>query len=69
MKRAKAFYESVFDVQFAKLDSPEIDMWAFPIDPGRSGASGAIVRIHAIRLAFPARAWLERRHDLMLPQG
>lgn len=45
MERAKAFYESVFDVQFAKLDNPEIDMWAFPMDPQRSGASGALVRM------------------------
>jgi predicted enzyme related to lactoylglutathione lyase len=45
MKRAKAFYESVFDVQLTKLDSPEIDMWAFPMDPERSGASGALVRM------------------------
>jgi uncharacterized protein len=31
MDRAKRFYESVFEVKLEKLESPEIDMWAFPM--------------------------------------
>lgn len=45
MARAKMFYESVFGVQLAKLDSPEIEMWAFPMQAERYGASGALVRM------------------------
>jgi predicted enzyme related to lactoylglutathione lyase len=45
MKRAKAFYEAVFGVQLSKLDSPGMDMWAFPMQQGGSGASGALIRM------------------------
>jgi predicted enzyme related to lactoylglutathione lyase len=45
MERAKAFYESVFDVQLAKIDSPEIEIWAFPMQAERYGAPGALVRM------------------------
>ncbi len=45
MDRAKAFYEGVFGVQLAKLDSPEIEIWAFPMDNERYGAPGALVRM------------------------
>ncbi len=45
MNRAKAFYESVFSVQLAKLDSPEVEMWAFPMQADRYGAPGALVRM------------------------
>jgi len=45
MARAKAFYESVFGVQLAKLDSPDIEMWAFPMQAERYGAPGALVRM------------------------
>ncbi|MFC3108529.1 VOC family protein [Undibacterium arcticum] len=45
MGRAKAFYEGVFSVQLAKLDSPEIEIWAFPMQAERYGAPGALVRM------------------------
>src|SRR5437868_9822078 len=45
MGRAKTFYESVFGVQLAKLDGPEFEMWAFPMQPERYGAPGALVRM------------------------
>jgi predicted enzyme related to lactoylglutathione lyase len=45
MNRAKAFYESVFGVQLSKLDSPGIEIWAFPMQPDRYGAPGALVRM------------------------
>jgi predicted enzyme related to lactoylglutathione lyase len=43
--RAKAFYETVFAVQLQKLESPDLEMWAFPMQDGGSGASGAIVKM------------------------
>lgn len=43
MERAKKFYESVFEVQLEKLNSPEITMWAFPSDMETYGSGGALV--------------------------
>ncbi len=45
MSRARAFYEAVFGVQLSKLESPGIEMWAFPMSAEGSGASGALVRM------------------------
>jgi uncharacterized protein len=45
MKRAKAFYESVFGVQLSKLQSPGLEMWAFAMDRDASGAAGALVHM------------------------
>ena len=45
MERAKRFYEAVLRVDFQKLDSPGMEMWAFPMSPKAMGASGALVRM------------------------
>ena len=45
MARAKAFYESVFGLQLTKLESPGLEMWAFPMQTDRYGAPGALVRM------------------------
>lgn len=45
MDRAKAFYESVFDLQLTRLDSPDMEIWAFPMQADRYGAPGALVRM------------------------
>lgn len=45
MTRAKAFYENVLEVKLEKLNSPEIEMWAFPMDSEKTGASGALVKM------------------------
>ena len=45
MGRAKAFYESVFKTQLQKLESPGVEMWAFPMQPEANGASGALIRM------------------------
>lgn len=45
MERAKAFYEGVFGVQLANLESPGIEMLAFPMEEERYGAPGALVRM------------------------
>lgn len=45
MGRAKAFYESVFGVQLSRLDSPGMEMWAFPMNAEGYGASGALVKM------------------------
>lgn len=48
MNRAKTFYESVFGVELAKLDSPEPEMWAFPMHEDRYGAPGALIRMPGV---------------------
>lgn len=45
MERAKKFYESVLHVTLAKLNTPEPEMWAFPMDMDGPGAAGALVKM------------------------
>ena len=45
MNRAKTFYESVFKTQLQKLESPGVEMWAFPMQLEANGASGALIRM------------------------
>ena len=45
MERAKAFYECVFAIQLEKLENPDLDMWAFPMQEDGPGAMGALVRM------------------------
>lgn len=51
MPRAKAFYEAVFQGELTPLTNPDpegfadMEMWAFPMSPDDSGASGALVRM------------------------
>ena len=45
MPRAKAFYESVFGVELSRLENPDIELWAFPMQQDGYGASGALVRM------------------------
>lgn len=44
MVRAKAFYSAVFGVEFTRLESP-VELWAFPMQVGSMGISGALVRL------------------------
>ncbi len=46
MKRAKAFYEAVFDRKLEKLPNTEHEMWAFGGEMNTYGAPGALVKIH-----------------------
>ncbi|MEO7189635.1 MAG: VOC family protein [Vicinamibacterales bacterium] len=43
--RSKAFYEGVFQVSLQKLNSAEIEMWAFPMNMEGTGAAGSLVRM------------------------
>ena len=45
MPRAKAFYEGVLGVTLDRLPGPDIDMWAFGMDPDKTGAGGALVHM------------------------
>jgi predicted enzyme related to lactoylglutathione lyase len=48
LDRAKKFYESVLQGKLEKLDSPGMDMWAFPMEMDAAGASGALVRMQGV---------------------
>lgn len=45
MARAKAFYEKTLEVTFEKLESPDVEMWAFPFNMEAPGAAGALVKM------------------------
>ncbi len=48
MSRAKKFYESVFSGKLEKLDSPNIEMWAFPRQNNNMGACGTLVKMEGV---------------------
>ena len=48
VKRAKKFYEAVFETKLERLNSPELEMWAFPMKMDRWGAGGALVKMKGV---------------------
>ncbi|AXY57342.1 VOC family protein [Acinetobacter chinensis] len=51
MQRAKQFYQTVLSTEFSLLSDPtdnQMEMWAFPSDMNRYGASGSLVKMHGI---------------------
>jgi len=48
MDRAKVFYEAVFGSPLSALESPGIEMWAFPMAQNNYGASGALVKMPGV---------------------
>ena len=47
MERAKAFYQNTFQVTLERLESPGLELWAFPPlgQPNNPGCSGALVKM------------------------
>lgn len=49
MPRARAFYQGLLGVTLTRLESPDgddsLEMWAFPMQDGSYGASGALARM------------------------
>jgi predicted enzyme related to lactoylglutathione lyase len=45
MGRAKAFYETVFDVKLEKLNDAQPELWKFPQSTTSYGASGALASV------------------------
>lgn len=48
MERARRFYESVLQLKLERLDTGDLDYWAFPMAMGQPGTSGALVRIDGV---------------------
>lgn len=45
MDRCKSFYEGVLRHKLEKLDTPDMDIWAFPMSSNQSGCGGALVKM------------------------
>lgn len=45
MERAKAFYQATLQVEFERLESPGIELWAFPMSMDAPGAAGALAKM------------------------
>ena len=51
VQRAKAFYEAVLAVKLEKLEAPgpgPLEMWAFPMQQGGTGAAGSLVKMEGM---------------------
>ncbi|MCB0358362.1 MAG: VOC family protein [Bdellovibrionales bacterium] len=48
MKRAREFYEQVFQVELQRLDSEQPELYAFPMNDGQYGAAGALARMEGV---------------------
>jgi predicted enzyme related to lactoylglutathione lyase len=49
IERAKKFYEAVLSVTLEKLESPEVEMWAFPMNPEAAGSAGSIIHMDGFK--------------------
>jgi hypothetical protein len=49
LPRARAFYEATLGTQLSKLDSPGVEMLAFPMERESTGASGALVKMPGVQ--------------------
>ena len=45
MNRARKFYETVFNVKLERLNTPDVEIWSFPMQMDQTGTSGALVRM------------------------
>jgi predicted enzyme related to lactoylglutathione lyase len=48
MARARAFYEGVLGGQLQRLEGPDFECWAFPMDPAKTGCGGALIHIPGV---------------------
>lgn len=49
MERAKKFYQDVLKVEFQSLESPDIEMWAFPMEREGIGSAGSLVHMDGFK--------------------
>jgi predicted enzyme related to lactoylglutathione lyase len=45
MERAKAFYQKTFQIALERLESPGLELWAFPMGMDNPGCPGALVKM------------------------
>ena len=49
MDRARRFYETVLDTKLTRLESGDLEMWAFPSVQDAYGACGTLVKVDGVR--------------------
>jgi predicted enzyme related to lactoylglutathione lyase len=49
MDRARRFYETVLDLKLQRLNSTDLEMWAFPMSPEHMGSGGSLVKVDGVR--------------------
>ena len=49
MKRAKKFYQDVLKVELQRLEGPDVEMWAFPMEQEGTGAAGSLVKMEGFK--------------------
>jgi predicted enzyme related to lactoylglutathione lyase len=47
-KRARAFYEAMLATRLERLEGPDIEMWAFPMQQDAPGAAGSLVKMEGV---------------------
>jgi predicted enzyme related to lactoylglutathione lyase len=45
VERAKAFYQKTFQIALERLESPGLELWAFPMSMDSPGCPGALVKM------------------------
>lgn len=45
LDRARHFYERVLGLKLQRIEGDALEMWAFPMEMGREGAGGALVKM------------------------
>lgn len=48
MARARVFYETVLRRKLDKLDTPDMEYWAFAMEQDRPGVGGALVKMDGV---------------------
>ena len=48
MNRARRFYEGVFNVELERLETGDLEYWAFPSVVNRPGTAGALVKADGV---------------------
>src|SRR5690606_10581573 len=48
MERAKKFYETTLATKLDRLDTGDLEMWAFPMSMEEPGAAGALVKMEGL---------------------
>jgi predicted enzyme related to lactoylglutathione lyase len=67
MDRAKTFYEAVLQHKLERLPGTDLEMFAFPMDSGAAGATGALVRMPGARSGGNSTIVYFVTHDCALP--
>lgn len=49
MARARKFYQDVLKVELQRLEGPDVEMWAFPMEQNGTGSAGSLVKMEGFK--------------------